>query len=87
MRSGSAGRGEDGARSRQVDYALRELAQLLGNLEQRLGALGARVEALDASFLRHQGQQEGDLERVERGVGRVREQLDRHEDAHPRSGR
>jgi chromosome segregation ATPase len=45
----------------------------------------ARVDALDASFVRHQGQNEDDFRRAEQTVDRVGQDLSRHEDAHWRS--
>jgi chromosome segregation ATPase len=68
----------------------RELLDVIGRVDasqERGGELEARLEALDASFVRHQGQNEDDLRRAEQTVDRVGQDLSRHEDAHWRSGR
>jgi hypothetical protein len=80
---------------RQIDHSLSELVQLVGNLERRLTALEARVaaqggelhtlEALDASWVRSQGQREADLDRTDRMIERVHLELQQHLDAHTRS--
>ena len=54
-------------------------------LQRRLAQLRAQLEALDASFVRHQGQNEDDLRRAEQSVGRVGHDLNQHLDAHWRS--
>jgi len=71
-----------------------ELAGFVGALEHglevladRLAQLEARLEALDASYVRHQDQHEGDVDRLMRAVDQVGQRLTEHEDAHWRSGR
>jgi hypothetical protein len=61
-------------------------------LESRVAAQGrelhtleAKVEALDASFVRHQGQNEDDFRRAGEAVDRVGQDLSTHLDAHWRS--
>ena len=48
-----------------------ELRRRLDALQRRLAQLEAQLEALDASFVRHQGQNEDDLRRAEQAVDRV----------------
>jgi hypothetical protein len=62
-----------------------ELRRRLDALQRRLEQVEAQLQALDESYARHQGQNEGDFDRLERTVDRVGDQLTRHEDAHWRS--
>ena len=62
-----------------------ELRRRLDALQRRLAQLEAQLEALDASFVRHQGQNEDDLRRAEQSVDRVGNDLTHHLDAHWRS--
>ncbi len=62
-----------------------ELDRRLDALQHRLEQLEAQVEALDASFVRHQGQNEDDFRRAEQAVDRVGHDLTHHLDAHWRS--
>jgi uncharacterized coiled-coil protein SlyX len=57
----------------------------LGELERRLAEAEAQLEALDASYVRSQGQHESELDRLQRIIERVSEDLTRHQDAHWRS--
>ena len=50
--------------------------ELLVALERRLDRLEARLEAVDESFVRHQGQNESDLDLLQRTVDRVGGQVD-----------
>lgn len=63
-----------------------DVRELLAALERRIDILEARLGAVDDSFVRHQTQNEGDFERLERTVDRVGDDITRHEDAHWRSG-
>ena len=62
-----------------------ELRRRLDALQRRLAQLEAQLEALDASFVRHQGQNEDDFRRAEQSVDRVGNDLTQHLDAHWRS--
>jgi multidrug resistance efflux pump len=62
-----------------------ELRRRLDALQRRVAQLEAQLEALDASFVRHQGQNEDDLRRAEQAVDRVGHDLTQHLDAHWRS--
>ena len=62
-----------------------ELRRRLDALQRRLAQLEAQLEALDASFVRHQGQNEDDFRRAEQAVDRVGNDLTQHLDAHGRS--
>ena len=62
-----------------------ELRRRLDALQRRLAQLEAQLEALDASFVRHQGQNEDDLRRVGQSADRVGHDLTHHLDAHWRS--
>jgi hypothetical protein len=66
-----------------VDSVERTVAEL----GRRLAQLEAQLEALDASFVRHQGQNEDDFRRAEQSIDRVGNDLPHHLDAHWRSGR
>jgi uncharacterized protein YlxW (UPF0749 family) len=61
------------------------LRQEVRVLQRRLEQLEAQLEALDASFVRHQGQNEDDFRRAEQSVDRVGDDLSHHLDAHWRS--
>jgi hypothetical protein len=67
-------RGDEGELRRRLEVPQRRLAQL-----------EAQLEALDASFVRHQGQNEDDFRRAEQAVDRVGNDLTHHLDAHWRS--
>ena len=64
-----------------------ELRRRLEALQRRLEHLEARLEAVDESFIRHQAQNETDLEHLQRTVDRVGQEINGHQDAHWRSGR
>jgi predicted nuclease with TOPRIM domain len=62
-----------------------ELRRRVEDLEHRLRELEAHLEALDASYVRHQGQNEAELDRLQRIAERSGEELNHHLDAHWRS--
>ena len=62
-----------------------ELRRRLDTLQRRLAQLEAQLEALDTSFVRHQGQNEDDFRRAEQAVDRVGNDLTHHLDARWRS--
>ena len=50
----------------------------LADVRRRLAEVEARLEALDASYVRHQGQNEDDLRHARDDTERVRTELDHH---------
>ena len=53
----------------------------------RPGEVEARLEALDASYVRHQGQNEAELDRLQRVIEKVEQRVDTHEGDHWRQRR
>ena len=76
--------GEFAEGSQQVS-GVDSVERTLAELERRLAQLEARLEAVDESFVRHQGQNEDDFRRAEQTVDRVGNELNHHLDAHWRS--
>jgi chromosome segregation ATPase len=70
----------------RLDRLVMRVVEVEG-LAQRLVTVEAQLEALDASFVRHQQSNENELDRLQRVIEKVDQNLDRHQDAHWRSGR
>jgi hypothetical protein len=66
---------------------VQEQGRGLEALRRRLEQLEAQLDAVDASFVRHQAHDEDGFRRLEQTIGRVESELNLHEDAHWRSGR
>jgi hypothetical protein len=64
-----------------------QVTATLAELEQRVAQVEAQLQALDESYVRHQSQNEAELDRLQRVIEKVDQNLDRHQDAHWRSGR
>jgi chromosome segregation ATPase len=62
-----------------------ELRAELAALRRRLEELEARLETLDASFVRHQDGNEGALDRIDQHLRSLERRLDEHADAHWRA--